>query len=369
MDRVAGLLLVAGESRAAGGRTVTAGSHVGRSAIEAAVGVLREAGCAPVVVMLADGAGQAPTEAAGAEVPAEVAGAEAAAGATVVVSDRPGRDGMVAAGLAWLADTPVEAVVLLADGSRASLAAVRRVAALPYPQALVCATYGGRRGHPMLLGRAHWPGIRDALGAGSALLDDYLRECADEVVDLACDALVEPPAAVVGPVVGVAQVFPAQGGAAPSVPAPPAPAPQASVPSAVAPLASAPPALHAPASAPPAPHAPASAPPLSAGTAAAGPSNAGQSSAGQSNAGQSSVGPPATDAGALHGSPAGPDSRPGTPARNLNRAPEGRLPTAVPVTGRPATGGVFPVAGIGLLAAGGFIASTGHGGLQCRSRL
>ena len=57
------------------------------------------------------------------------------------------------AGLAALGDTEAQtALVLLVDMPGVTAAAIRRIAALPYPDALVCATYDGRRGHPMLSG-------------------------------------------------------------------------------------------------------------------------------------------------------------------------------------------------------------------------
>ena len=57
-------------------------------------------------------------------------------------------------------DDDIEAVVVVpVDMPGLTTAAVRRVTALPYPDVLVCATYDGLRGYPMLFGRRHWSGI------------------------------------------------------------------------------------------------------------------------------------------------------------------------------------------------------------------
>jgi CTP:molybdopterin cytidylyltransferase MocA len=177
VDRVAGLVLAAGAGRRIGVPKALLRLG-GRLLVERAVTVLREAGCGPVVVVLGAWA--------------ERVRAEAELGdATVVVNSgwATGLGSSLRAGLAALEDTEAEAVaVLLVDTPGVTAEAVRRVAALPYPQALVCATYGGRRGHPMLLGRAHWPGIA-TLARVDVGARPYLTAHAADVLDVSCDGV------------------------------------------------------------------------------------------------------------------------------------------------------------------------------------
>ena len=175
MDRVAGLLLAAGGGRRIGGPKALL-SRGGRLLVDHGADVLAEAGCEPVVVVL--GAGSA-----------QVRATAELAGATVVVNDMwaTGMGSSLRAGLAVLADTDAEAVVvLLVDMPGVTAEAVRRVAALPYREALVCATYGGRRGHPMLFGRDHWSGIA-TLAKVDVGARPYLVARAGQVVEVSCD--------------------------------------------------------------------------------------------------------------------------------------------------------------------------------------
>jgi CTP:molybdopterin cytidylyltransferase MocA len=174
---VAGLVLAAG-----GGRRIGVPKALlrldGQLLVERAVAVLREAGCAPVVVVLGAGADRVR--------------AEADLGNAVVVENGEWATGLgssLRAGLAALADTPADAaVVLLVDTPGVTAEAVRRVAALPYRQALVCATYQGRRGHPMLFGRAHWSGI-STLAKVDVGARPYLLAHAGEVLDVNCEGV------------------------------------------------------------------------------------------------------------------------------------------------------------------------------------
>ncbi|WP_110206544.1 nucleotidyltransferase family protein [Nocardioides daejeonensis] len=54
------------------------------------------------------------------------------------------------------------------------------------PSRLARATYGGRSGHPVLIGRQHWPGVRAALG-GDQGAKGYLQEHPHERIE--CGAL------------------------------------------------------------------------------------------------------------------------------------------------------------------------------------
>ena len=65
-------------------------------------------------------------------------------------------------GLAALGDEADAAVVVLADGPNLDPQAVERVlAAWRESGGVVAASYGGNRGHPLVLGRADWAGIPD----------------------------------------------------------------------------------------------------------------------------------------------------------------------------------------------------------------
>jgi CTP:molybdopterin cytidylyltransferase MocA len=121
----------------------------GQLLVERAAATVRAGGCRPVVVVL------------GAQSPQVVA--EADLGDAVVVENPDWRTGMgssLRVGLAALAGTDHDAaLVLLVDMPGVTAEAVRRVAAGADRSALVTATYGGHRGHPVLLGRDHWAGV------------------------------------------------------------------------------------------------------------------------------------------------------------------------------------------------------------------
>jgi nicotine blue oxidoreductase len=108
------------------------------------------------------------------------------------------------AGLRALATTPaVAAVVLLVDTPGITPAAVARLRARGGPAALAVATYRGERGHPVLLGRAHWTGAA-ALAAGDVGARPYLHAHAGLVTAVACEDVADgadldvPPALAAG---------------------------------------------------------------------------------------------------------------------------------------------------------------------------
>lgn len=149
----------------------------GRLLVDRAACVLRDGGCAPVLVVLGAAADEVIRR-------ADLDGAQ-------VVDNADWASGMASslrAGLAALADTSaVAAVVLPVDVPGVPAAAVRRVlaaAAAGPAAALVAATYAGRQGHPVLLGRAHWAGVM-ATARGDAGARDYLR--AHDVEAVPCD--------------------------------------------------------------------------------------------------------------------------------------------------------------------------------------
>jgi nicotine blue oxidoreductase len=81
-------------------------------------------------------------------------------------------------GLAALPDDADAAVVVLADGPSLAPRAIERVVAAWLEGAgdVVAASYGGERGHPVVLGRPVWPAIPDE---GAKALDPALVPCDD----------------------------------------------------------------------------------------------------------------------------------------------------------------------------------------------
>jgi CTP:molybdopterin cytidylyltransferase MocA len=137
--------------------------HRGRLFVERAAQVLHDAGCAPVVVVLGAAA-------------AEVRATADLPGASLV--DNPewttGMGSSLRAGLAAIEGSDAEAVVILpVDTPGVTAAAVRRLAALADPGALARATYNGKPGHPVLIGRTRWADVA-ASATGDAGARDYL---------------------------------------------------------------------------------------------------------------------------------------------------------------------------------------------------
>jgi nicotine blue oxidoreductase len=171
---VAGLVLAAGAGRRYGGPKALV-RYDGQLLVERAVDVLREAGCAPIAVVLGAAADRVR--------------AEAALGDATLVENPDWDTGMgssLRAGLAALAGTAAPAaVVQLVDTPGITAAAVRRFVAIADPAKLAMAGYGERRGHPVLLGRDHWPGIA-RLAAGDLGARPYLARHAASLHIVAC---------------------------------------------------------------------------------------------------------------------------------------------------------------------------------------
>ena len=149
----------------------------GEPLVRRALRALTDGGVAPVVVVLGARAG-----AVRAILPPDVD----------VVEAPDWADGMgssLRAGLAALDGRAEAAVVHLVDLPGVPAAAVARLAAEAGPDVLARAAYGGRPGHPVLLGRAHWAGVR-AAAVGDAGARGYLAgrtdvrlvECGDLAV-------------------------------------------------------------------------------------------------------------------------------------------------------------------------------------------
>jgi len=115
-------------------------------------------------------------------------------GATVL-ANRDWETGMASslrAGLEGLRGWPGRidaALVTLVDMPGMTPAALAQVAAHAAPAALAVATYGGVRGHPVLLGRDHWAGVGET-ATGDEGARGYLA--AHEVTEVDCTGLADP---------------------------------------------------------------------------------------------------------------------------------------------------------------------------------
>ncbi len=169
--RVVGVVLAAGAGRRFGMPKALAELD-GELLVDRASRILA-AGCDPVLVVLGASA-------------TEVRARARLDGASVVENPEwaGGMGSSLRVGLEGASDEIDAALVLPVDMPGVTEAAVRRVAAHAAPDALVAASYGGVRGHPVLLGRDHWPGIR-RVATGDSGARDYLRT--RHVALVACD--------------------------------------------------------------------------------------------------------------------------------------------------------------------------------------
>lgn len=180
--RVAGLLLAAGGGRRLGGRPKALLRHDGALLVERAARALWEAGCGRVHVVLGAGAEEVRKE-------AELSGC--------LLVDNPGwGEGMsssLRAGLRSLTGTDARgALVSLVDQPGIGRAAYARVLdAYTGETSLVSAAYDGKRGHPVLLGAAHWAGVVEA-AQGDQGARAYLRRHSAEIRLVECGDVAEP---------------------------------------------------------------------------------------------------------------------------------------------------------------------------------
>jgi nicotine blue oxidoreductase len=152
----------------------------GEPLVARALRALTAAGAAPVVVVIGARA---------AEVRAVLPGSVRAVEA---VDWAEGMGASLRAGLAALDDDPAvgAALVHLVDLPGVPAAAIARLLATAGPTVLARAAYGSRPGHPVLLGRAHWSGVR-AAAVGDAGARGYLAGRVD-VRLVECGDLADP---------------------------------------------------------------------------------------------------------------------------------------------------------------------------------
>jgi CTP:molybdopterin cytidylyltransferase MocA len=187
---VEGLLLAAGAGRRLGTPKALVVDESG-SWLARGVATLSDGGCARVTVVLGAEAERARPTLAGLDVE------------FVVAADwAEGMGASLRAGLGSLADTAAPGVVLslvdLPDLVPEVVARVIALGAAEGPSALVRAVYDGRPGHPVLLGRDHWPGVIET-AVGDQGAREYLRtrtvtlvECGDLASGLDVDTRRNP---------------------------------------------------------------------------------------------------------------------------------------------------------------------------------
>ena len=153
--QVVGLLLAAGAGRRMGQPKALVRDDAGVAWSVRSARVLREAGCDPVRVVI----GAAATDVLG------VLGSDPGGDVLDVVVAVDWDEGMGASlragllGLDRVAPEADAALVHLVDLPDVGADVLARVAGHATPSVLARALYAGRVGHPVLLGREHWPGV------------------------------------------------------------------------------------------------------------------------------------------------------------------------------------------------------------------
>lgn len=173
-QHVAGVVLAAGAGRRMGQPKALVIGRTGRPWVLDAIDVLRRAGCSEVHVAVGAAADQV----------REVLDTE------VAVIDVPdwdlGMSASLAASLNALVSTDAEAALIhLVDLPDVGPEVVQRLLALGGPASLARAAYRNVPGHPVLIGRDHWPGVIGSLvgdkGAAAYLAAHGVKyvECGD----------------------------------------------------------------------------------------------------------------------------------------------------------------------------------------------
>ena len=176
---VAGLLLAAGEGRRMGVPKALLADNDGVPYLDRAIGTLLEGGCSSVTVVLGAASDSALDI-------LRIHGWSEDESVSVVVNDSwdVGMSTSLVAGLRAL--TADAALVMLVDLPDVHDDVVARLLGLAGPDALARATYGGKPGHPVLIGREHWAGVIES-AAGDSGARSYLDRHAAQ--DIPCDDL------------------------------------------------------------------------------------------------------------------------------------------------------------------------------------
>jgi CTP:molybdopterin cytidylyltransferase MocA len=170
---IVGVLLAAGAGRRAGGPKALRVDADGTSWLVRSIAVLRDGGCDAVIVVLGCEAARARDV---------IATSAVATDPAITVVDAPGwQQGMGSSLHSGLLATQATswraALVHLVDLPDVTAQVVRRLIrqASPGTASLVRATYGGRPGHPVLIGRDHLETIMVSL-TGDSGAKDYLAQ-------------------------------------------------------------------------------------------------------------------------------------------------------------------------------------------------
>lgn len=142
---VAGVILAAGEGKRFGGPKAPF-EYEGERLVDRSVRILDEAGCDPIVVVLGAWLGEVDD-------------------AIVVVNDewREGMGSSLRTGLTWVQrHTSVDyALITLVDLPGLTSTAIERV--MNAPEGIAVANFGGERGHPVRIPRAHFHELLDSV--------------------------------------------------------------------------------------------------------------------------------------------------------------------------------------------------------------
>jgi nicotine blue oxidoreductase len=193
---VAALILAAGAGTRMGGPKALL-EFRGRLLIERAIDAARAGGCAQVVAVLGAAAQEVQRRAdlRGARIVvnqgwSEGVGSSLRAGLAELARDA--RFGQFAAFSETYRASVDAALVLLVDQPLVGADAVRAVLGAWRDGArLAAASYGGRRGHPVLLGREHWAAASQS-AAGDVGARPFLAAHAARLVLVPCDAVADP---------------------------------------------------------------------------------------------------------------------------------------------------------------------------------
>lgn len=181
---VPGVLLAAGAGRRAGGPKALRRDAAGVPWVVATARAMRTAGCSPVVVTTGCGHAQVRRL-----LPGELAGE--AVMIRYVPDWRTGLAASLRAGLREAIRLAAPAALIhLVDLPGVGPAAIRRVlTAVPItPMSIHRAGYGGRPGHPVLIGSAHYEAVR-AAAAGDTGAGPYLRRAQAALIP--CDDIAD----------------------------------------------------------------------------------------------------------------------------------------------------------------------------------